>query len=232
MKLDFHSHILPGLDDGAKDIEDSVMLASAMKDWGFERVTCTPHITNKFRNTPDTIRPAFEMLHEALYDKGINLELKMSAEYRLVPQTWPEVLEKGWLMPIEDRFIIMELPIFDPSDIGDLKPLDEFKKVISMGLTPILPHPERYFYLSRRDLMSYLEAGVKIQSNYGSLAGLYGDTARKNASDLVAEGLVSYYGTDMHNAQYVQVIGDWFAKGNPIAEFTDDNGIEDQSHFW
>lgn len=223
MKLDFHSHILPGLDDGAKDIEDAVMLASAMKDWGFERVTCTPHITNKFRNTPDTIRPAFEMLHEALYDKGINLELKMSAEYRLVPQTWPEVLEKGWLMPIEDRFIIMELPIFDPSDIGDLKPLDEFKKVISMGLTPILPHPERYFYLSRRDLMSYLEAGVKIQSNYGSLAGLYGDTAQKNASDLVAQGLVSYYGTDMHNAQYVQVIGDWIAKGNPIAEFPDDN---------
>ena len=225
MKLDFHSHILPCLDDGAKDIDDAVMLASAMKDWGFERVTCTPHITNKFRNTPDTIRPAFEMLQEALNAKGVDLELKMSAEYRLVPETWPEVLEKGWLMPIEDRFIIMELPIFDPSDIGNIKPIEEFKKVISMGLTPILPHPERYFYLSRRELMSYVEAGVKIQSNYGSLAGLYGDAARQNALDLVAEDLVSYYGTDMHNAQYVKVIGDWFAQGNPIAEFQDDNGI-------
>lgn len=225
MKLDFHSHILPCLDDGAKDIDDAVMLASAMKDWGFERVTCTPHITNKFRNTPDTIRPAFEMLQEALNAKGVDLELKMSAEYRLVPETWPEVLEKGWLMPIEDRFIIMELPIFDPSDIGNIKPIEEFKKVISMGLTPILPHPERYFYLSRRELMSYVEAGVKIQSNYGSLAGLYGDAARQNALDLVAEDLVSYYGTDMHNAKYVKVIGDWFAQGNPIAEFQDDNGI-------
>ena len=179
MKLDFHSHILSGLDDGATDLEDSVALASAMKDWGFERITCTPHITNKFRNTPETIRPAFEQLQEALYVRGIDVELRMSAEYRLVPQTWPEVLEKNWIMPIEDRFVLMELPIFNPEDIGDIKPLEEFRKVISMGLTPLLPHPERYFYLSRRELMSYLEAGVKIQSNYGSLAGLYGDTAEQ-----------------------------------------------------
>ena len=51
MKLDFHSHILPGIDDGATDMNNAVELAIALKDWGFERVTCTPHITNKFRNT-------------------------------------------------------------------------------------------------------------------------------------------------------------------------------------
>ena len=222
MKLDFHSHILPGLDDGAKTMEEAVELAAAMKEWGFERVTCTPHITNKFRNTPDTILPAFEALQEELYVKGIDLELRMSAEYRLVPQTWPEVLEKGWLKPIEDRFILMELPIFDPTDIGDIKPLEEFRKVVSMGLTPLLPHPERYFYLSRRELMEFLEAGVKIQSNYGSFAGLYGDTAQQNARCLEEEGLVSYYGTDMHNAQYVNVIGDWLSKGNQLMDFQND----------
>ena len=219
MKLDFHSHILPGLDDGAVDLENAVALASAMKDMGFERVTCTPHITNKFRNNPDTIRPAFELLQETLYTRNINLELKMSAEYRLVPETWPEVLEKGWIIPIEDRFLLMELPIFNPEDIGDLKPIEEFRKVIAMGLTPLLPHPERYFYLTRKELMSFLEAGVKIQSNYGSLAGLYGDEAKRNTESLIAEGLVSYYGTDMHNLHYVKVIGEWFSKGNSIAEF-------------
>ena len=72
MKLDFHSHILPGLDDGAISIEDSLMLAKAMKDWGFERVTCTPHITNLHPNTPDTIRPAFEQLQEAMAVAGID----------------------------------------------------------------------------------------------------------------------------------------------------------------
>lgn len=219
MKLDFHSHILPGLDDGATDLQNAISLVSAMKDWGFERITCTPHITNKFMNTPDTIRPAFEQLQEALYVNGIDVELRMSAEYRLVPETWPEVLEKNWLMPIEDKFVIMELPIFNPEDIKDIKPIEEFRKVVSLGLTPLLPHPERYFYLSKDELMRYLDAGVKIQSNYGSLAGLYGDQAQQNAQALVDEGLVSYYGTDMHNLHYVDVIGNWFTSGNPIAEY-------------
>ena len=219
MKLDFHSHILPGLDDGATDLENSVALAIAMKGWGFERITCTPHITNKFRNTPDTIRPAFEALQEALYVKGVDVELKMSAEYRLVPETWPEVLEKNWLMPIEDRFILMELPIFNPEDIKDINPLEEFKKIVSLGLTPLLPHPERYWYLSKAELMSFLEAGVKIQSNYGSLAGLYGDEPQRNVIALAEEGLVSYYGTDMHNLHYVDVISQYFANGNPIIEY-------------
>ncbi len=219
MKLDFHSHILPGLDDGATDIEDAVAMVSAMKDWGFERITCTPHITNKFRNTPETIKRAFEELQEALYVRNIEVDMRMSAEYRLVPETWPEVLEKNWLMPIEDRFILMELPIFNPEDIKDIKPLDEFRKVISLGLTPLLPHPERYFYLSEKELTEFLEAGVRIQSNYGSLAGLYGEKAEKNVRHLVDQGLVSYYGTDMHNLHYVKVIGQWFAKGNRIGEY-------------
>ena len=219
MKLDFHSHILPGIDDGATDMNNAVELATALKDWGFERVTCTPHITNKFRNTPETIRPVFESLQEELYVRGISLDLKMSAEYRIVPETWPEILDKGWLMPIEDRFILTELPIFNPEDIGNLNPLEEFKKVISLGLTPLLPHPERYFYLDRDDLMRFIDAGVKIQSNYGSLAGLYGEEAKLNAMKLIDEGLVSYYGTDMHNLHYVKVMGKWFSEGNQIAEF-------------
>ena len=168
MKLDFHSHILPAIDDGATDIEDSIFLASSMKDWGFERIYCTPHITNKYRNTPETILAAFETLQEALYVRGVNVDLKMSAEYRLVPETWPEVMDKNWLMPIEDRFILMELPIHKPEEMGWINPLDEFKKVQALGLVPLLPHPERYFYLSHSELMSFVEAGVEIQSNYGS----------------------------------------------------------------
>lgn len=219
MKLDFHSHILPGLDDGATDPEDSLRLLSAMAGWGFERITCTPHINAKYRNRPEEIRREFERLEEAAAVRGINVELRMSAEYRLVPETWPEVLERNWLMPIEDRYILMELPISKPQEMGWIKPLDEFRKVISMGLTPVLPHPERYFYLSRRELLGFVEAGVVIQSNYGSLAGLYGDTAEQNARNLVEEGLVSLYGTDMHNEHYVKVIGSWLDEGNSIADY-------------
>lgn len=212
MKIDYHSHILPALDDGATCIEDSLMLAKALKDCGFDRVTCTPHITNLHRNTPDTIRPAFELLQEELKSNGVDLEIRMSAEYRLVPQTWPEVLEKNWLMPIEDKYILMELPISKPEQMKDIKPIEEFKRIISMGLTPILPHPERYFYLSHRELMSYVDAGVKIQCNYGSLAGLYGDTVEQNVRNIISEGIVSFYGTDLHNEHYVKVLTEWFKK--------------------
>ena len=157
MKIDFHSHILPEIDDGARTLEESVQLATDMAAWGFERIYCTPHITKKFRNTSETIKEKYDMLRNALIDKGVDVDLKMSAEYRLNPETWPEVLEKGWLMPIEDRYILMEFPINDPGDIGWLKPVEEFRKVIALGLTPILPHPERYFYLSHDDLMKYVD---------------------------------------------------------------------------
>jgi protein-tyrosine phosphatase len=142
----------------------------------------------------------------------------MSAEYRLVPETWPEVLEKEWLIPIEDKYILMELPISKRSEMKDINPLDEFRRIVSMGLTPILPHPERYFYLSRHELMDFIEAGVKVQCNYGSLAGLYGEEAQDNANQIVKDGLADLYGTDMHNAHYVEVVGQWFSEGHPIFE--------------
>ena len=219
MKLDFHSHILPGLDDGARDLDDSLMLASAMKGWGFERVYCTPHINALYRNTPESIRPAFEQLQEALSTHNIDLDIRMSAEYRLVPETWPDVLEKGWLMPIEDKYILMELPISRRSEMKNISPMDEFRKIVSIGLTPILPHPERYGYLSHDELLEFVDIGVKIQCNYGSLAGLYGHDAEEIAGNLVKEGIVSFIGTDMHNAHYVDVMGQWFADGNEIADY-------------
>ena len=85
--------------------------------------------------------------------------------------------------------------------------------------TPILPHPERYFYLSHDELLRFVDEGVVIQCNYGSLAGLYGPESRNIARSLVEEGVVTLYGTDMHNLKYVDIIGRWFAEGNKIAEF-------------
>mgnify|MGYP002514877829 CR=1 FL=1 len=218
MKVDFHSHILPGLDDGARTLDDALMLAGAMRSWGFERVYCTPHINALYRNTPEIIRPAFEELKKALEIHGVDLDIRMSAEYRLVPETWHEVLEKDWLMPIEDKYILMELPISKRSEMKDINPLEEFRRIVSMGLTPILPHPERYFYLSHEELLRFVDAGVVIQCNYGSLAGLYGPEAQDRAFSLVSEGIVSLYGTDMHNLKYVEIIGNWFAQGNKIQE--------------
>ena len=216
MKIDIHSHILPGIDDGAKTLEESVQLVTEMDGWGFERLTCTPHITKKFRNTPEIIQEKFEILNNALSANGLSIDLRMSAEYRLNPETWPEILKSGQFMPIEDRYILMEFPINEPSDMGDLDPMEEFLKVISLGLTPILPHPERYFYLQHDDLLRYVDAGVKIQSNYGSLAGVYGSEVCKRAQALIDEGIVSFLATDMHNMQYIKTISSWLDEGNQL----------------
>lgn len=216
MKIDIHSHILPGIDDGAKTLEESVQLVTEMAGWGFDRLTCTPHITKKFRNTPEIIQEKFDILNNALSANGLNIDLRMSAEYRLNPETWPEILKSGQFMPIEDRYILMEFPINEPSDMGDLNPMEEFLKVMSLGLTPILPHPERYFYLQHDDLLRYVDAGVKIQSNYGSLAGVYGSEVCKRAQALIDEGIVSFLATDMHNMQYIKTISSWLDEGNQL----------------
>ena len=162
-------------------------------------------------NTPETIRQAFVRLTEFVDMSGTQIDLRMSAEYRLVPETWPEVLEKNWLMPIEDKYILMEFPISKPHKIGYLKPMEEFQKIISLGLTPVLPHPERYFYLSHNELMRYVDAGVTIQCNYGSLAGIYGPEVQQRVQRLISEGIVSLWGTDLHNKSYAKTLTDWFS---------------------
>lgn len=219
MIIDFHSHILPGIDDGARTLEESIQIVKAMSAMGFDRITCTPHITKKYRNTPENIKERFDLLVTGMKDSGTEVDLRMSAEYRLNPETWPDILAKGKLMPIEDKFILMEFPINDESDMYGLDPEEEFRKVISLGLTPILPHPERYAYLPHETLLRYVDLGVRIQSNYGSLAGIYGEEVQTKAQALIDEGIVSFLATDMHNMLYVRAIEAWLGVGNSLWEY-------------
>ena len=219
MIIDFHSHILPGIDDGARTLEESIQIVKAMSAMGFDRITCTPHITKKYRNTPENIKERFDLLVTGMKDSGTEVDLRMSAEYRLNPETWPDILAKGKLMPIEDKFILMEFPINDESDMYGLDPEEEFRKVISLGLTPILPHPERYAYLPHETLLRYVDLGVRIQSNYGSLAGIYGEEVQTKAQALIDEGIVSFLATDMHNMLYVKALEAWLGVGNSLWEY-------------
>ncbi len=218
MKIDIHSHITPYIDDGAKTMEEAISLAKSMHAWGFERITCTPHIMRLYPNTPEKIRKAFEDFQEALALAGCPVELRVSAEYRLNPELWNEVLEKNWLMPVEDKYILMEFPIGNPHDMDGIKPIEEFRKIKALGLTPVLPHPERYAWLPKDELMRFIDEGVKIQSNYGSLSGLYGAKPQKAAEELLSEGLITFLATDLHNQQYIDSIGSWLAAGNSLWE--------------
>ena len=199
---DVHCHILPGLDDGAQTLEDSVALARRLAGFGFRKAVCTTHRNARFPNMPIDVMEACRVLREELDRLGIDLELVPSMEYRLVPQTWPETLEKGWLLPWEGRHILVELPIHNPAKMGDLVPEDEIAALIRNGFQPVLAHPERYLYLDMDRYRSLKEAGALFQRNIGSLEGLYGVSVIHRAEMLDGEGFYDLVGTDLHNQRY------------------------------
>lgn len=202
MTTDCHCHILPGLDDGAQTLEDSVFLAGKLAGWGYRRAVCTSHSTFKYRNTPATVTAACDRLRRELERQGIDLELVPSMEYRLIPETWPVVRECGWLLPWEGNHILIELPIHDPTKIGDVVPLDEVRRLLDDGYQPVLAHPERYLYLQMEDCKAFKEAGCQLQRNIGTLEGMYGETVRSRAEALDAQGMYDWIGTDLHSRNY------------------------------
>ena len=201
-RTDCHCHILPGLDDGAATMEESVALARRQVSWGFRKAVCTSHRVGKYPNVPEVVVAACGKLQEELDKRGIPLELTPSMEYRLIPETWPETLEKGWLLPWEGNHILIELPIHKASRIGNIVPEDEISRLCAMGYQPVLAHPERYLYLDMDRYHSLKAAGALFQRNVGSLEGLYGEAVSVRAEALLAERMYDTIGTDLHNEKY------------------------------
>ena len=199
---DCHCHILPGLDDGARTLEESVALAARQASWGFRKVVCTSHRVGKYPNVPEVVVAACNILQEELRRHEIPLELTPSMEYRLIPETWPETLEKGWLLPWEGNHILIELPIHKASRIGNIVPEEEIARLLGMGYQPVLAHPERYLYLDMERYHSLKAAGALFQRNVGSLEGLYGEAVSVRCEALLADGLYDLLGTDLHNETY------------------------------
>ena len=185
-------------------MQESVILARYQVKWGFRRAVCTSHRVRKYPNEPDQVKRVCGELQEELIRREIPLELTPSMEYRLIPETWPETLEKGWLLPWEGNHILIELPIHKASRIGNIVPEDEIKRLLDMGFQPVLAHPERYLYLDIERYLSLKESGVLFQRNIGSLEGLYGEAVSVRAEALLAENIYDLQGTDLHNERYAQ----------------------------
>lgn len=183
-------------------MEEAVELARRLVGFGFRKAVCTSHRNALYRNTPSDIEEACQELRAELAREGIELELVPSMEYRLVPETWPEVLEKGWLLPWEGNHILVELPIHDPSKMDGIFPEDEIRHLAASGYQPVLAHPERYLYLDPDRYRSLKEAGALFQRNVGSIEGLYGMGVSHRAETLQAAGLYDLVGTDLHNERY------------------------------
>jgi tyrosine-protein phosphatase YwqE len=181
---------------------DPDFLAGKLASYGFQRAVCTSHSTRLYRNTPSTVIPACERLQEALVQAGIRLELVPSLEYRFLPETWPEIRAKGWLLPWEGNHILVELPISNPRQLGGIDPAAEIRALLADGFQPVLAHPERYLWASEDDYRRWHDAGAAFQRNLASLEGFYGTAPAARAAQLLQGCCYSFLGTDTHSRKY------------------------------
>lgn len=196
--IDLHSHILPGIDDGARSIDVSLGMARAYVDQGVEVVACTPHILpGIFHNTGVQIREAIDALQNRFDEEGIALRLTTGADNHVVPD-FVAGLRGGHLLTLGDtRYVLVE----PPHNIAPAR-LDELVFGILLAkYVPIITHPERLKWIEGKyDLMQQMAArGVWMQITSGSLIGRFGGRCKYWADRMICEGLVQILATDAHN---------------------------------
>ena len=187
---DRHCHVLFGVDDGIRTLEDSLAVLAYDEEVGISEVWCTPHIMEDVPNTTEALRERFEQLRQA-YSGPIKLHL--AAEYML-DTLFEERFNAGDLLTMEDNTVLVETSTWNPpSDMtGTLR------RIQKAGYRPLLAHPERYRYLNDAGYERFHKMGIHFQLNAGSLVGYYGETAMRKAHDLLAKGWYSEIGSDCH----------------------------------
>lgn len=197
--IDLHTHILPGLDDGSPDLDTSVLMAAVAVESGVTHLVVTPHSNQRgaFENyaSPE-LHVRFECLREAVCAAGLPLELSLGMEIFGTGDV-PRLLRDGWLLTLNGgRYLLIEFGFHeDPLRIERL--LDE---LLAAGYWPVVAHPERYYGLQRMPnyLFDWVNRGIVLQVNKGSLFGRFGRGAQALAGAMLAHGLVGCVASDAH----------------------------------
>jgi protein-tyrosine phosphatase len=206
---DMHSHLLPGLDDGAETIEHSLDLLRALRGVGYRKLVMTPHIMGDFyKNTPEGIRAALELLRTAAAEAGLgDVALECAAEYYLDEFLGRKLADGTEMLSFggDKRYLLFETSYMNEP----LNLLEIIFELQSRGYRPVLAHPERYtYYYGRFAEIEKLrsEYGVLLQLNLNSLAGYYSPAAQKVAEQLIDGGLVDFVGTDTHHLRHTDTL--------------------------
>ena len=203
--VDIHSHLLPGIDDGAKDIEDSIALITKMYSFGIKNFITTPHVLgNVYPNSTEIIKSKLEEVRVALKERDFNdIKIDAAAEY-MMDEQFSARLEKNDILTIKDNLILVEMSYFNaPINLYDI-----LFEIQLKGYKPVLAHPERYnFY--HNDYQSYYKlkkAGCLFQLNLLSLTEQYGTGVKKTAEKLLKENLYDFVGTDTHHKNHLRLL--------------------------
>ena len=204
LEVDMHSHILPGIDDGAEDIPASVEMVRQLTDLGYRKLIATPHImSDTYKNTPESIKITKDILDIELEKAGVLTETAAAAEY-LMDEGLMEHVEKNNILTLNGNYILIELPYFsEPQNVYEV-----IFQLSLKGYKIVLAHPERYVYWY--DDFSKFEAlkarDVFFQLNILTFANLYHFPTRKIAENLLNHGMVEFLGTDLHNQKQFELL--------------------------
>ncbi|MDX5477896.1 MAG: capsular biosynthesis protein [Cyclobacteriaceae bacterium] len=205
LEVDMHSHLIPGIDDGSKTLEESISLIKRLKSFGLRKIITTPHImTEYFRNTPEIIRLGLQEVRFALEKEGIDIHIDAAAEYYM-DEFFLEKVESGQeLLTIKDNLVLVETGFMNKPHMM----MEVFFSMEMNGYKPILAHPERYHYLIRdkKLLDDLLDREIYFQINLLSLTGFYSQPIKHFAEMLIDEKRVKLFGTDCHNQRYLDML--------------------------
>lgn len=212
LSVDMHSHLLPGLDDGLKTLDQTISFLQQLQSMGYQKFICTPHILSDMHpNTPETILPKLDLVRNELAKQNINIQVEAAAEY-MIDLEFEQLIESGkqLLSFGPNNYILIEMSYMAESP--------NFEKVIfnlqMKGLKPIFAHPERYTYFHGKfsQYERLIELGCLLQVNLLSLSGYYGKEVKKAAELLFKKNMVSFLGTDMHHDKHLSMLKELVVK--------------------
>jgi protein-tyrosine phosphatase len=205
LHIDLHSHLIPGIDDGAKTMEDSIALIRGLRELGLKKIITSPHImSGGYDNTPHIILSGRDKVREAIVQNNIDVEFDAWAEYYLDETILPKI-EKRELLTQGDNYVLVELSYLMKSNNVSMY----FYPLITNGYKIILAHPERYPYYHSESLGEYMalkDQGVFFQLNIASLTGTYGQSARQTAERMIDNNMIDFIATDLHNERHLNYI--------------------------
>ena len=202
LKVDMHSHLIPGIDDGVNSIEDAIVILRRMQQLGYKKVITTPHImADVYLNNPDIIKNGLQELKTALQIADVDIVVEAAAEYCL-DDGFSKHLENNNLLTLKDNYLLVELPYFSV-------PPDFYENLFELQINKykiILAHPERYafWYNDFSKLEDLKIRDILFQINMISLTGYYSNAVKKVTEKLIDLGMVDFAGSDLHNIPYLE----------------------------
>ncbi|QJW88492.1 histidinol-phosphatase [Spirosoma taeanense] len=196
-RVDMHSHLIPGIDDGVTNPDQAVLCLKQLAAWGIQKVITTPHVSRDwYPNTSAGLRAGQATLQALADEHAPGLQIEVAAEY-LLDEFFPAMIDTDELLTFGSaRYLLFELGwAAAPHQLDEL-----LFRLRTRGYTPVLAHPERYvyYYDDPTPLIHLHETGCLFQLNWASLTGRYGERAQIQARMLLKKGWVDFIGSDLH----------------------------------